>query len=95
MRVISRKALRAFAESHGDAAAPLDVWYKTAKAAQWKNLTEVQQTYSAAQAVEGLTVFNIKGNDYRLIVNIRYAYGIIFIHWIGTHAEYDKGKWKR
>jgi len=87
MRVISRKALRSFARFHAAAAAPLDVWYSTAKAADWRNLTEVQQTYNSADAVGRYTVFNIKGNSYRLVVRINYKYSVIYIHWIGTHAE--------
>lgn len=94
MHVISRKALKAAVTCHADLEAPLDTWYRSAKKAQWKSLTDVRQTYPYADAVREYTVFNIKGNAYRLIVNINYQTGRIFIRHVLTHAEYDKGWWK-
>jgi mRNA interferase HigB len=94
MHVISRKKLREFAERHADILTPLDDWYKIAKVAQWKNLTEVRQFYPSADLVGNFTVFNIKGNDYKLIVSIDYQKQIIYIKYVLTHAEYDKDKWK-
>jgi mRNA interferase HigB len=58
------------------------------------NLSEVRQTFRHADVVGDKTVFNIKGNDYRLIVHIRYDLGIIYIKDLLTHAEYDRGTWK-
>jgi len=57
-------------------------------------LSDVRQTFCHADLVGDKTVFNIKGNDYRLITVIRYDLGIIYIKDLLTHAEYDKGKWK-
>lgn len=94
MHVISNKKLREFSDIHADAETPLDVWYKIAKAAQWKNIIEVRQFYPNTDSVGNFTVFNIKGNDYRLIVSIDYQRQIIYIKYILTHAEYDKGNWK-
>ena len=94
MHVISRRALRDFAATHAGAEVPLDAWYRIAKAAQWKHLVEVQATWPSAESVGDLTVFNVKGNTYRLIVRINYRTGTIFIRDVLTHAEYDKGKWK-
>ncbi|MGK7913480.1 MAG: type II toxin-antitoxin system HigB family toxin [Synechococcus sp.] len=94
MHVISRPALRRFSRSHADAAGALDSWYKVASKATWKNLTEVQSDYPSSEAVGGFTVFNIKGNHYRLIISIDYPGQAIFIKYVLTHAEYDKDKWK-
>ncbi|ELS47082.1 hypothetical protein C789_3125 [Microcystis aeruginosa FACHB-905 = DIANCHI905] len=65
-----------------------------ASKAEWKNLAEVQAVYSQAEAVGNFTVFNIKGNRYRLIVDIVYKDQVIYIKYILTHAEYDKDEWK-
>ena len=94
MRVISRKILRDYCLDHADACDALDDWYRVASKARWKNLTEVQATYKTAEAVGNFTVFNIKGNRYRLIVDIIYSSQRIYIKYVLTHAEYDKDKWK-
>ncbi|NJO99034.1 MAG: type II toxin-antitoxin system HigB family toxin [Pleurocapsa sp. CRU_1_2] len=94
MRVISRKILRDYCQSHSSACDSLYNWYRVASKAQWKNLTEVQATYRTAEAVGNFTVFNIKGNRYRLIVDIIYEHQRIYIKYVLTHAEYDKDKWK-
>ena len=94
MRVISRKILRDYCQSHADVCDALYDWYRVASKAQWKNLTEVQATYKSAETVGSFTVFNIKGNRYRLIVDIIYPSQRIYIKYVLTHAEYDKDKWK-
>jgi mRNA interferase HigB len=102
VRVISRKILRDYCQSHGSACPKgyrfaydaLYDWYRVASKAQWKNITEVQATYKTAEAVGSFTVFNIKGNRYRLIVDIIYEHQRIYIKYVLTHAEYDKDKWK-
>lgn len=95
MHVISRKKLLEAAEKHGDLSQPLDVWYRIAKKAPWKNLTDVRQVFPTADAVDQFTVFNIKGNAYRLITEINYRTGRIFLRHVLTHAEYNKGDWKK
>lgn len=94
MHIISRKKLREFAEIYPDAAIPLDNWYRVAKSANWHNIIEVRQVYRSADAAGNLTVFNIKGNDYRLIVDIIYLTQRIYVKYVLTHAEYDREKWK-
>ena len=59
-----------------------------------ENLVDIQNIYANAEAVGNFTVFNIKGNNYRLIVDIIYSTQRIYIKYILTHAEYDKDKWK-
>ncbi len=70
-------------------------WYRVAKKAEWKNLTDVRRVFPSADVVEGFTVFNIKGNAYRLITEINYQTGRIFLRHVLTHAEYSKGGWRR
>ncbi len=94
MRVISKPKLRGASAKYPDAKVALDSWYKTAQKSTWTNLLEVQKTYSSAEAVGNFTVFNIKGNKYRLIVSIDYQRQTIFIKYILTHAGYDKDGWK-
>jgi len=94
MHVISRKKLREYCQSHADSCEALDDWYKIASKAVWANLVEVQAVYPKAEAVGNFTVFNIKGNKYRLILSINYEQQIIYIKYVLTHAEYDKGNWK-
>jgi len=62
--------------------------------AKWKNLIDVREFYPHADRVSKYTVFNIKGNDYRLIVEINYRKQTIYIRFILTHPEYDREKWK-
>jgi mRNA interferase HigB len=94
MHVISRRRLREFCQSHADSCEALYDWYDTASQASWQNLLEIQQTYPKAEAVSTFTVFNIKGNRYRLIADIQYQKQLIYVKYILTHAEYDKENWK-
>ncbi len=94
MHVISRKRLREFAKVHPDSESALDAWYRVAKGARWTRLLEVQQVYPAAEAVGKYTVFNIRGNHYRLIAAIHYPSQTIFIRAVLTHPDYDQGGWK-
>jgi mRNA interferase HigB len=69
----------------------LDSWYAEADKAAWKTSAELKAQYSSASIISAeRVVFNIKGNDYRLVVAINYSFGILLIRWLGTHAEYDK-----
>ena len=95
MHVISRRRLKEAAEKHSDLAAPLDVWYRIAKKAKWQNLAQVRDVWPTADSVGRFTVFNIKGNDYRLIAEINYGSGRVFVRDVLTHGEYDRGRWKK
>lgn len=79
---------------YGDLESALETWYRVVKRADWKNITDVRQIYPHADAVDGYTVFNIKGNSYRLIVDIKYQWRRVFIKHVLTHKEYDRGGWK-
>ena len=95
MQVISRKRLLGAGEEHADVGAALDVWYRIAKKADWKNLAEVRRTLPTADGVGRFTVFNIKGNAYRLVTEVNSRTGRIFVRQVMTHAEYSKGAWQR
>jgi len=95
VHIISRKALLDAAQTHGsDLGSALDVWYRIALKASWGSLVDVRKVFPSADAVEDYTVFNIKGNSYRLITVMRYP-KTLFIRGVLTHAEYDKGRWKK
>ena len=90
VRVISKKALKQFYEQHPDAKDPLSAWYYEAKHANWTSPAEVKEQFRNASIIGNNRVaFNIKGNDYRLIVKFHYNTQIIYIRFVGTHREYD------
>jgi mRNA interferase HigB len=95
LHIISRKKLKEAATRHGDLEAPLDVWFRIAKRASWRNLAEVRKTFASADVVNLWTVFNIKGNRYRLITEINYRFQRVYIRHVLTHAEYDREEWKQ
>jgi mRNA interferase HigB len=94
MNVISFKRIREFTLAHRDAEVALRAWYTIAKKSQWRSLAEVKRIYPTADLVARYTIFNIKGNKYRLITRIAYRSPTVFIVAIMTHDEYDLGKWK-
>jgi len=90
MRIIARKTLREFYGKHADSKEPLEAWFHEVMVAKWVGPEDIKKRYPSADMVPGnRVVFNIKGNTYRLIVKIHYNTGIVFIRFIGTHAEYD------
>jgi mRNA interferase HigB len=91
MRVISKKPLREFWEKHSDAKAALQAWYEDALRTEWRTPQEVKNRYGNASIIGGnRVIFNIKGNDYRLVVKVHYDRGQIYIRFVGTHREYDE-----
>lgn len=95
MRVISRRPLMEAAAKHRDLEPSLDAWYRIAKTSRWMSLEDVRKIYPNADYVHPYTVFNIKGNSYRLVAKIEYRWGLIFVKKVLTHAEYDRGSWKK
>lgn len=90
-RIIAKKTLREFWETHPASEQHLKTWYQTASKSDWKTPNDVKRTYRNASIVgNNRIVFNIKGNEYRLIVRINYEKEWIFIRFIGTHKEYDQ-----
>jgi len=93
VRVLSRKAIREFAQIHPEAIEPLTHWYLVARRASWSSLAAVRRDFRHADIVGKYTVFNIGGNNFRLIATIKYRLQVVYIRAILTHAEYDKGAW--
>ena len=94
MHLISLRNLRNDAAKYPDVKNPIEIWKETVNKAEWHNLEDVRKIYRNAEAVGNFTVFNIKGNDYRLIVGINYENQTVFYKYFLTHSEYDKEKWK-
>ncbi len=99
MHVITRKTLTDFGRHHPDAIAPLNTWYKAARAAHWTNIREVRILFPHADAVmvgsgNTVTVFNVGGNKYRLVAAIHYNRQKVFVLRMMTHQEYSRNLWK-
>ncbi len=94
MHIITRSRLVEFWEKHSNSEASLRLWYKLASLSQWQNFVELRQAFPSADQVGNFTVFNIGGNNFRLIVLVDYNYQKVFIRHVLTHAEYDKEDWK-
>ncbi len=91
LRVIAKKILRDFWEKHEDCEQQLKAWFREAQKAVWENPKQIKVEYTSASIlIDNRVVFNIKGNNYRLIVKINYEYEMVWIRFIGTHATYDK-----
>lgn len=94
MRVIALSTLKAFwqhGSTHDDAREPALAWYRHAVAADWSSPTQVKSDFGNASILkDGRVVFNIACNKYRLVVWINYAYRVVYIRFIGTHAQYDR-----
>ena len=88
MRVIAVSTLRAFWERHPDAEQPLKAWYEEATNATWTQPADIKAQYPSVLKNRRV-VFNIKGNDYRLIVAVAYKLQIVYVKFVGTHKEYD------
>jgi len=95
MNIISKKPLVEFWKRYPEAKSSFEFWYRTAKKAKWQNLIEVKTDFPHADLVGVCTIFNIGGNNYRLIVKISYRTQNIFVRYVLTHAEYDKGIYKK
>ncbi len=99
MRIIKPKTVRDFGDAFPDAREPLLVWLKVVRAADWHSIIDVRKAYPHADAAEVssgnvVTIFNIRGNHYRLIVAIKYEWAMVYVLRFLTHADYDKNQWK-
>ena len=94
MHLISAGKLKKSASKYPDALKSIKAFCKTIKQAQWQSLIDVQRIYRDAEALENFTIFNIKGNKYRLILDIDYSEQVAYFKYFLTHAEYDKEQWK-
>jgi mRNA interferase HigB len=91
VRVVALSTLRTFWQAHPDAETPLRSWYALAGRASWKTPADIKAAYGNASFTRNnRVVFNIKGNDYRLVVAVRYDKGLMYVRFVGTHRQYDK-----
>lgn len=93
MRIVTYKRIKEFTEKHAASENALNFWYHTVTAKQWNDLNDMRQTFNSIDYVgNNRYVFNIKGNDYRLVAIISFNAKKVYIRFIGTHSEYDKIK---
>jgi mRNA interferase HigB len=91
MRVIAKKTLKEYFEKNAESKQTLLIWFKEVNNGKWKNHNEMKETFSSLSIIPNeRIVFNIKGNKYRIVAKVNYDYQIIWIRFVGTHAEYDK-----
>lgn len=91
MRIIAFRALRECWKRYPQAETPLRGWYAEASHSDWKTPSDIKAVYGNASFLpNSRVVFNIKGNDFRLVVAVRYTQGLMFVRFVGTHAEYDR-----
>jgi len=90
MRIIAHRTIVEYSRKHMDAKTALDSWYKIVKAALWKDYKDIKDTFNSVDYIGNQRyVFNIKGNNYRLVGKILFIQQIIYIRFIGTHKEYN------
>ncbi len=91
MHIVSIQTLRSFWKKHPDAERPLRAWYALAEKSSWHSPTDIKTVLGNTSFIgANRVVFNIKGNDYRLVVIVEYQQGHLFIRFVGTHAEYER-----
>jgi mRNA interferase HigB len=95
MHVLSKKRLREFWHRHADAELALLRWHKLVSKAHYRDFSALRTDFPSADWVEGLIVFNIGGNKYRLVADVRFDRALVFVKVVLTHREYDQGAWKR
>ena len=95
MYIISRKSLKQFWDQYPDSQSSLIRWYKIVEKTDFSSFDDLRQTFPSADKVGDLIVFNIGGNKYRLIASIHFNRNKVYIRHVLTHAEYDKGAWKK
>jgi len=94
MIIANYEVIRQFSQKHARAKTSLATWYEFTLRAKWKKFDDVKKDFRSADIYKKCVIFNIGGNNYRLIANINYRAEIVYILTVMTHAEYDKEKWK-
>ena len=91
MIITNKGILEKYSRKHIIVRNPIEKWITDVTVAQWTSFNELRLDFPSADYIgNGRVIFNIKGNDYRLIVIVLYVINVVEIRWIGTHAEYDK-----
>ena len=93
MRIIGKRDIERYMTRHANAATPLKCWVQKAEQSDWRAPAAIRADFASASFLSGnRVVFNIGGNNFRLVVIAVYVQGLLVVDWIGTHAEYDKRK---
>ncbi len=95
VHIISRKALIQFWEKHPDSKIPPARWYKILDKTEFHSFAELRSVFPSVDRVKDLFIFNIAGNKYRLITSVHFNRGKVYIRHVLTHADYDRGDWKK
>ena len=95
MHVLSKRRLREFWQQHPDAELPLLRWHTLMHKGYYHDFSALRAVFPAADRVGGLVVFNVGGNKYRLVADVRFERALVFVKSVLTHREYDKGAWKK
>ena len=91
MRIVGRDKLDEFAGAHADARSWIENWIADTETARWGTPQDIKTRYASTSYLAGnVVIFNVKGNRYRLEVQVAYNTGVVVVRWIGTHAEYTK-----
>lgn len=91
MRIIALRTLREFWKKYPQSRVPLQSWYALASRVEWKSPADIKGAYRTASFLENnRVVFNIKDNNYRLVVAVHYNRGLFFVRFVGTHKQYDQ-----
>lgn len=91
MKIIARSTLTDFWKKHPDSQEPLSIWYNIVSKSKWRNINEIKNSFPKVSVLSNnRAVFNIKGNNYRLVIAIKFTISTVYICWVGTHSEYDK-----
>lgn len=96
MKILDRERLERFCRRHGDARNWIEIWLAEVEAAQWRTPHDIRNRFASASFLgDGLVIFNVKGNAYRLEVSVAFRTRSVAVEWIGTHAEYDERNRRR
>ena len=91
MRIFTEQALKEFAERNPSSKTALQVWCKVVRKSEWRCLSDIKDTFNSVDYVGNQRfVFNIKGNEYRLVAVVKFSISFVYIRFIGTHKDYDK-----
>ena len=94
MRIISERQLREFWEKHPTAKTPMQEWIKVVKAAEWNTTSNIRVTFNSADFYCNCVIFNVGGNNFRVIAKVAYRIKVVFIRFVMLHSEYDGRKWQ-
>jgi mRNA interferase HigB len=93
MRLIGKERLHKFCKKHSDCKRWIENWIADVTAANWGSLNNLKERYPSASILsENIVIFNVKGNSYRLSVQVAVKTQIVVVKWVGTHSEYDSKK---